>query len=222
MKWGDEAARTQGYSSEYELAKRYPLTFGMSDSNAPMRRAAVFAVLVAFVLFATTLQAQRVSGRTQGGARVSDPHLGVHSGLHQKHSGGHNSRSYGGLYPVWYDERNEEEQTASPAMTLQPRKSMPLPQGISAAGPKMIELPGGANSGVSSPLRPAIFILTNGDRLETSRYLLTHDNLFATIGRQQRAVPLAMLDINATIAEDHERGIELRIPADRSEILLSF
>jgi hypothetical protein len=40
--------------------------------------------------------------------------------------------------------------------------------------------------------------------------------------RQQRTVPLDMLDINATIAANHEHGIDLRIPADRNEISLSF
>jgi len=221
MSGSDDAARARGDSRGYEVAKRYPSAFWISDPNAGMRRAAVYAMLVAFILFARILQAQHMTGRSQGRAGASRQELGVHSGLHQKHSRGHNSRNYGSLYPVWY-EWNEEEQTASPAVSTQPGKSKPLPQGILAAGPKMIELPGPANSGVSSALRPAIFILTNGDRFETRRYLLTHDNLFATIGRQQRAIPLAMLDINATIAADHERRIDLRIPADRGEILLGF
>ena len=67
-----------------------------------------------------------------------------------------------------------------------------------------------------------MFILTNGERLEAERYLLTHDNLYVTIDHQQRTIPLAMLDLNATVAADHERGIDLRIPADRNEISLSF
>jgi hypothetical protein len=31
-----------------------------------------------------------------------------------------------------------------------------------------------------------------------------------------------MLDIEATVSANHQRGIELRIPADRNEISLSF
>ena len=67
-----------------------------------------------------------------------------------------------------------------------------------------------------------MFILTNGERFEAQRYLLTRDNLYVTVDRQQRTIPLSMLDINATVAADRERGISLRIPADRNEISLSF
>ena len=38
----------------------------------------------------------------------------------------------------------------------------------------------------------------------------------------QRTIPLDMLDINATIAANREREVDLRIPADRNEISLSF
>jgi hypothetical protein len=86
----------------------------------------------------------------------------------------------------------------------------------------VIDLPGAADSAASKPLPSAMFILTNGERLEAERYLLTHDNLYVTIDHQQRTIPLAMLNLNATVAADHERGIDLRIPADRNEISLSF
>ena len=71
-------------------------------------------------------------------------------------------------------------------------------------------------------LPPTIFILANGERLETRRFLLTASNLSFSIGRQQRTIPLDRLDLDATIAANHERGIDLRIPADRNEISLSF
>ncbi len=35
-------------------------------------------------------------------------------------------------------------------------------------------------------------------------------------------IGLDRLDLDATIAANHERGIDLRIPADRNEISLSF
>jgi hypothetical protein len=91
------------------------------------------------------------------------------------------------------------------------------------AAPKLIEVPGTADLGASSkPLPSAIFILTNGERLQAQRYLLTHDNLYLTLGRQQRAIPLGMIDIVATVSANHARGIELRVPTDRNEISLSF
>lgn len=67
-----------------------------------------------------------------------------------------------------------------------------------------------------------MFILMSGERIEVRRYLLTHDRMYLTVDHQQRTIPLAMLDISATVAANHERGIEMRIPADPSEISLSF
>jgi hypothetical protein len=87
---------------------------------------------------------------------------------------------------------------------------------------KVIEIPGAANSTAAKMLPPTIFILANGERLQTRRYLLTASNLSVSIDRQQRTVALDLLDINATITANHERGIDLRIPADRNEISLSF
>jgi hypothetical protein len=52
--------------------------------------------------------------------------------------------------------------------------------------------------------------------------VLTASNLSFSIDRQQRSVPLGLLDLDATITANHERGIDLRIPADRNEISLSF
>jgi hypothetical protein len=37
---------------------------------------------------------------------------------------------------------------------------------------------------------------------------------------QQRTIPLNALDLKATIAANHERGIDLKLPTNRSEILL--
>jgi len=64
--------------------------------------------------------------------------------------------------------------------------------------------------------------LANGERFEARRFVLTASNLSVSIDRQQRTVPFDMLDVNATITANHERGIDLRIPADRTEISLSF
>jgi hypothetical protein len=52
--------------------------------------------------------------------------------------------------------------------------------------------------------------------------VLTASNLSLSIGRQERTVPLDVLDIDATIAANHVRGIDLRIPESRNEISLSF
>ncbi len=71
-------------------------------------------------------------------------------------------------------------------------------------------------------LPPTIFILATGERLESRRFVLTANFLSVSIDRQHRTVPLDLLDIRATIAANHDRGIELQIPDDRNEISLSF
>jgi hypothetical protein len=52
--------------------------------------------------------------------------------------------------------------------------------------------------------------------------VLTASNLSASLDRHQRTIPLDILDINARFAANRERGIDLRVPADRDEISLSF
>jgi len=58
--------------------------------------------------------------------------------------------------------------------------------------------------------------------METRRFVLTASLLSVSIDRQQRTIPFDLLDINATITANHDRGVDLRIPADRNEISLSF
>ncbi len=42
------------------------------------------------------------------------------------------------------------------------------------------------------------------------------------IDRHERVIPLELIEIDASVIANHERGIELRIPADNNEISLSF
>ncbi len=91
-----------------------------------------------------------------------------------------------------------------------------------AAKPLVIEVPASGNSTPAKLLPPTIFILANGERLETRRFLLTTSNLLVDADRNRRIVPIDMLDIAATTTANHERGIDLRIPADKNEISLSF
>jgi hypothetical protein len=107
-------------------------------------------------------------------------------------------------------------------MMMRPGQSRPVVKAVSVASPKVIDLPVNANAVATKSLPSAIFVLDNGERLETRQYLLTHDNLYVTIDRQQRTVPLKKLNIGATTVVNRERGIELRIPSDRNEIYLSF
>jgi len=189
-----------------------------------VRRVTLFALLAASVLLAGTLQAQRRGGEFPGGAsRGVVSGLGAESSSHSGHSRSHRPRNAGIYYPLYdeYGEPLEYDQPAPPLMVTQPQSRPATPE-PPAANPKVIELPGAASSTAFKPLPPATFILTNGERLESRRYLLTHDNLYLTMDRGQRTIPLATLNIDATVAADRERGIELRIPAGQGEISLGF
>jgi len=183
------------------------LGFGITIMN--MRRTILSALLVASVLFAGSLQAWRGGGSFRGGAAG--------------HFRSHNFRNSNTAFvPLWYDEPVEYESTPTQVVVMEPHNPKSAAPTTPAASSKIIEVPGTANSAASKPLPPAMFILKNGERLEARRYLLTYDNLRFTVDRRQRTIPLAMLDIDATVAANRERGINVRIPADRSEISVGF
>jgi hypothetical protein len=212
--------------------------------NLGMPRAALFTVLAASVL-AGSLQAQRTGAISHGSTAGSParsgvvgqrglpngfvPRRGMFPSRFQHRHGGAGSLVLPYFFP--YDEPFGYEQPyaeavtnepVAPAGTLHPddRPSRALEPSVPKA--QVIELPAVPNSTPAKMLPPTIFLLANGERLETRRFVLTATHLFVSIDREQRTVPLGMLDINATIAANHERGIDLRVPFDRNEISLSF
>ena len=189
-----------------------------------MLRAALLALLVAPLLDGS-LQAQRAPATSHSnGVR-----LPVRSGFvgkrgvrsHPRHD---NVGSVFLPYFFPYDDGFGYEQPPVEAGTSGPPPPVVVSQTPEPPVPKaqVIEIPGAANSAPAKMLEPTIFILANGERLETRRYVLTASHLSVNIERRQRTVPLDMLDINATIAANRERGIDLQIPTDRTEISLSF
>ncbi|MFZ0703996.1 MAG: hypothetical protein WAM71_00230 [Candidatus Korobacteraceae bacterium] len=95
-----------------------------------------------------------------------------------------------------------------------------------AASPKVIEVPPENAQGkqvvASGPVPAAVFILTSGQRLEAKRYLLTEDVLRLQHGRDRQNIPMNELNVEATIAANHERGIELQIPDSKNQLTLGF
>ncbi len=195
-----------------------------------MPRAALFVLLVAVVLPGSVL-GQRALGHA--GRTSVHPGFGGPRGLsnrffprHEFHPTGVPRYDNFGSYFVPYDEpfgyESEPSYSQEATNELAPRvvtlraAETPIPKG------QLIEIPGGANSATRKVLPPAIFILANGERLEARRFVLTADFLSISIGRQHRSVPVDMLDINATISTNRDRGIDLRIPDDRNEISVSF
>jgi hypothetical protein len=203
---------------------------------------AVSLVLLVAVILSVTVQAQRPGAAFQGHA----PGLRNHSGFPGQHSlsgapSHHRSGVVGnrfhapdaGLFlpysvtqydPFWYEESDPEQtdEPASPVVIDQGNKrqlrmpEMPVPKS------QIIEIPRPASSTAAKTLQPTIFILNDGERFETRQFLLTAWDLCLKIRGYHRTIPLLLLNRDATIAANRERGIDLHIPADLNEISLSF
>jgi len=87
---------------------------------------------------------------------------------------------------------------------------------------KLIEIPTGPSAPTPKSLPPAVFVLKNGERLEAHHYTMTAGSLRITTSGNQRTIPFAELDLKATIAENHERGIDLKIPTKQNEIIFGL
>jgi len=190
-------------------------------------KAALFTLLVASFL-SGAVQAQRATSAFHGNSGPAF-HSGF-AGQRGRFASGHGFRGrgfrrggYGSYFlpyyyddePFGYDQPEPEAQTNEPPVLMPPIQEAPIPKA------QVIELPPVANA-TAKELPPTIFILANGERLEARRFVLTASLLSVNIDRRQRTVPLDMLDLNATLATNHERGIDLRIPDDRNEISISF
>lgn len=199
-----------------------------------MPRAALFALLIVSGL-SGALQAQRAGGRFHSNA--AGPH--VRPGFTGQRSPQNQAAARRGFLPSaihrlnnfgfyslgdpvgddlpGYEQPDAEAapNTPVPALLI-PRTTESLPKS------QFIEIPSIANAGAPKMLPPAVFILASGERLEARRFLLSASLLSVSVDRQQRTVPLAMLDLQATLSANRERGIDLRIPDDRNEISLSF
>lgn len=82
--------------------------------------------------------------------------------------------------------------------------------------------PGKSQAAPAAPTPPAVFILASGERLESSNYVLTVDSLRVQQGDKQRTIPISSLNADATIAANRQRGIDLKIPTSKSQIMLGF
>lgn len=142
---------------------------------------------------------------------------------------GYSPYSVGGLDPYW--ELGEPSQ-AQASSSQQPSVIVlrePEQKAASAppASPKVIEVPQektaqGKQVSPSGPVPPAVFILTDGHRVEARSYLLTQDKIQVQQGRGQQTIPLNEVNLEATVAANHARGIDLQIPDSKNQLTLGF
>jgi len=189
-----------------------------------MLRAASVALLLASVL-AQSLEAQRVGAGFRAFSGVRGPW--AHTGQRGFSSGYFPGRFHRGnglgafLSPYFLpDDGRAVPEEAEPEP--EPQVYGPLERERPAAAAQVIEIPVVVQPKEAKPALPALFVLTNGERLEAQRFMLTVSSLSVTINRRERVIPLEALDLDATTAANRERGINLQIPADRNEISLSF
>jgi len=206
-----------------------------------MFRAALFALLIASL--PVYLQAQRTGGMSSAHGGVGPTHSNI--GGHNP-SGGSNSRgvvqgrarvhvhhqrdSFGvGAFPYFlpdyesgWPEEGEAQQVTNQSPVVRVREESPAREPERPLPAQVIEIPNVSKPADVKPVPATIFILTTGEKVEAQRYLLTASSLSVTVQRNQRTIPVQMLDLDATEAANRDRGIELRIPNDRNEISLRF
>jgi hypothetical protein len=91
-----------------------------------------------------------------------------------------------------------------------------------AGHPKPGEVPGGPSARTANPRPPSVFLLKNGEKLEARRYTITGGSLRVIADGKTRVIPLTELDLDATLAANHERGVNLRIPTNPNEVVMGF
>ena len=200
-----------------------------------MLRAATLTLL-SIALAVVCAQAQHGTGGFHGTSVATSGHSGfqgnhrVGSGFERHGINGFNHhRRNSFIYPYYwpydypYDDGMDSEQ---PYTQVVEREAAPVAAPAAPPTPpakaQVIEIPVPAKSVAAKPLPPAIFVLANGERLEASRFVLTSNNLSINVNRRQRTIPLDQLDLDATVAANQQRGIDLRVPSDHNEISLSF
>jgi hypothetical protein len=215
-----------------------------------MRRS-LLAIVMCVIFGVTMLQAQRGGGGAgHGGGHAAIGHPAVGNNGITGGFGGRGSRRRGnwygyGFYPGYYGGYGLDwdlpywDYVNFPPTDLPPGPdseapgyvSGPAPRTVAAMrervpatpveSPKLIEVPLPKDA-VVKPQPPALFVLTNGEKLESRRYVLSAESLQIDIDRKQRTIPLSELNVDATIAANQQRGIELSIPQDRSSLFVGF
>ncbi|MDT8069410.1 MAG: hypothetical protein ROO76_14695 [Terriglobia bacterium] len=88
--------------------------------------------------------------------------------------------------------------------------------------PKLIEVPQDSATYTPRPKVVAIFVFTNGNRIESDDYLITKDALFINKDGQKTRYPINTVDRAATKAANEGRGVDIVFPKSRSEFNLDF
>ncbi|MGB7556535.1 MAG: hypothetical protein WBM04_19375 [Candidatus Korobacteraceae bacterium] len=206
-----------------------------------MRRSLLLVLLIP-VLSAGLLQAQRAGGGFHGGGMQGGRNIrpGPSNGFFPGRFGGHHHEGFGygrygygsvwlpGDFGDWDDdyfgwEPSYQQQPAAPTLpqVIVLRSKERETPALTPEPPKVIEV-SQSKDPVARPQPATLFVLKNGERLESHDYVLTVQSLQIEVGRQRRTIPINSLDLDATIAANQSRGIEVTIPPDRNTVFVGF
>ena len=91
------------------------------------------------------------------------------------------------------------------------------------SGMSVIEVPREKSMAAAKPLPKTIFVLKSGERLESDHYTLDAKEVrIAAADGQNRTIPTSALDVSATQAANHARGVDVKIPSGSNEVFLAF
>jgi thiol-disulfide isomerase/thioredoxin len=89
-------------------------------------------------------------------------------------------------------------------------------------GAAVIEVPAGQSARPERRIPKTIFVFANGNQLEADRYTIDPTSLHVVVNGQKRTIALSELDLNATIAVNRQRGVDLTIPKKSNEVFVTF
>jgi hypothetical protein len=61
-----------------------------------------------------------------------------------------------------------------------------------------------------------------GESIESDNYTIRSGYADVIVGDQQRRISLSELDMKTTLAVNHKRGVDLKIPTGNNEVFLAF
>ena len=74
----------------------------------------------------------------------------------------------------------------------------------------------------TKPIPKTIFILSNGEQLESDHYVIGGGFVDVTVAGDQRHIALAELDTKKTMALNRAHGVDLKLPTSKNEVFLGF
>ena len=110
---------------------------------------------------------------------------------------------------------------AKPEPQTQVAGAAPAPS-VGARGPQWTNVTSVGPAITGKPLPKTIFVFTDGERLEADRYTLSSNFLRVTADGQDRSIPISSLDVKKTVALNHDRGINVKIPTGGNELFVAF